>query len=101
MLYEMSAMVTNRVTDPFRRFCGFLLKVSENREGILKSSIKQFLSTFLVTTIIVPLQSIYHITLTLSPGGAGTPTQHSLCLHFDPSTMWAFKTDPLRHFFKW
>ena len=36
-----------------------------------------------------------------TPGGAGTPTQHSLCLHFDPPTMWAFKTDPLRHFFKW
>ena len=34
-------------------------------------------------------------------GGAGAPTQDSLCLHFDPPTMWTFKTDPLRHFFGW
>ena len=26
-------------------------------------------------------------TVTSAPGGAGTPSQHSLCLHFDPPTM--------------
>ena len=39
--------------------------------------------------------------LGLSPGGAGAPTRHSLCLHYDPPTTWGFKTDTQSTFLKW
>ena len=40
----------------------------------------------------------------LSPGGgggAGAPTRHSLCLHYDPPTTWGFKIHTQSTFLKW
>ena len=35
------------------------------------------------------------------PGGAGAPTHHSLCLHYDLPTTWGFKMGTQITFLKW
>ena len=40
-----------------------------------------------------PSRTIYVFIRYLTPGGAGAPTQESLCLHISVHTTWGLKTD--------